>query len=161
MAVPRQLKLRLEMADQRLMRRLTALATALAILVTGCGSEGAGGIRESEQVGSVVHLYFSSLARGSGTELCPLLTQSARAKMVEVVESDERELGRSSTVPGCPEAVKFFGGVALFKNVKVTAVSITGATATVTVKVGTSHSGPVTLSKTAAGWLINKLPGQE
>ncbi len=40
------------------------------------------------------------------------------------------------------------------------AVSITGATATVTVKVGSFHSRRVTLSKTAAGWLINKLPGQ-
>ncbi len=142
------------------MRRLTALATVLALLVSGCGSEGAGGIRESEQVSSVVHRYFSSFTRGSGTELCPLSTQSAQDKMVDVVESDERELGRSSTVPGCPEAVKFYGGVALFKNAKVIAVSITGTTATVTVKVGSFHSGLVTLSKTAAGWLINQLPGQ-
>ena len=56
--------------------------------------------------------------------------------------------------------MKFYGGVALFKNAKVIAVSITGATATVTVKVGSFHSRRVTLSKTAAGWLINKLPGQ-
>ena len=67
------------------------------------GSEGAGGIRESEQVSSVVHRYFSSFTRGSGTELCPLSTQSAQDKMVDVVESDERELGRSSTVPGTPK----------------------------------------------------------
>ena len=143
-----------------MMRLLTVLATVLALLVSGCGSEGTGGIGEREQVSSVVQRYFSSFARGDGAELCPLLTQSAQDKMVEVVESDERELGRSSTGSGCPEAVKFYGDVALFKNMKVIAASITGATATVTVKVGSLHSGPVTLSKTAAGWLIDKLPGQ-
>jgi hypothetical protein len=142
------------------MRLLTVLATVLALLVSGCGSEGAGGMRESEQASSVVQRYFSSFARGDGTELCPLLTQSAQDKMVEVVDSDERELGRSSTLSGCPEAVKFYGDVALFKNTKVIAVSITGTTAIVTVKVGSLDSGPVTLSKTAAGWLINRLPGQ-
>ncbi len=142
------------------MRLLTVLATVLALLVSGCGSEGAGGIRESEQVSAVVQRYFSSFARGSGTELCPLLTQSAQDKMVEVVDSDERELGRYATVAGCPEAVKFYGNVALFENAKIIAVSITGTTATVTVKVGSLHSGQVTLSKTAAGWLINRLPGQ-
>jgi hypothetical protein len=154
------LKLRIEIADQWSMRRLRVPAMVLALLVCGCGSEGAGGIPESEQVRSVVRRYFSAFARSSGTELCPLLTQSAQNKMVEVVESDERELGRSSTAPGCPEAVKFFGGGAVFKNVKVIAVSITGTTATVTVKVGSFHSGRVALSKTAAGWLINQLPGQ-
>jgi hypothetical protein len=142
------------------MRRPTALATVLALLVSGCGSEGAGDIRESEQVSSVVHRYFSSFARGSGTELCSLMTQSAQDKMVEVVGSDEREHGRARAVHTCFEAVAYFGGVALVKNTKIIAVSITGTTATVTVKVGNFHSGPVTLSKTAAGWLINKLPGQ-
>ena len=144
------------------MRRLTALGTMLTLLVSGCGSAGAGGIRESERVSSVVHRYFSSFALGSGTELCALLTQSAQDKMVAVVESDERELGRSDTARACPEAVEFFRRVdmSLLADTKVIAVSITGTTATVTVKVGSFHSGPVTLSKTAAGWLINKLPGQ-
>jgi hypothetical protein len=136
-------------------RRIVALAVA-ALALTGCGA----GASESEQVSSVVHRYFSSFARGSGTELCPLLTQSVQDKMVEVAESDERELRRSSTVRACPEAVKFLGGGTLFENAKVIAVSITGTNATVTVKVGSLHRGPVTLSKTAAGWLINKLPGE-
>ncbi|MGD0453219.1 MAG: hypothetical protein ABSB69_06440 [Solirubrobacteraceae bacterium] len=123
------------------MRRLTALATVLALLVSGCGSEGAGDIRESEQVSSVVHRYFSSFARGSGTELCPLLTQSAQDKMVAVVESDERELGRSDPALACPEAVEFFRRVdmAPLADTKVIAVSITGTNATVTVKVGSFH----------------------
>jgi len=140
------------------MRRLTTLAV-LALLVSGCGGSG-GGVSESEHVSAVVHRYFSSFANGNGAELCPLLTQSAQDKMVEVVESDERELGRSDTVPTCPEAVKFFGRVALFKSAKVIAVSITGTNAIGTVKVGSFHTGSVTLSKTAAGWLINNLPGQ-
>jgi hypothetical protein len=140
------------------MRRLTTLAV-LALLVSGCGGGGSGG-SESEQVSAVVHRYFSSFARGSGTELCPLLTQSAQGKMVEVVESDEQELGRASTVHTCLEAVKFFGDVAVDKSAKVIGVSVTGANAKVTVKVGSFHAGSVTLSKTAAGWLINKLPGQ-
>jgi hypothetical protein len=137
------------------MRRLTTLATGLALLVSGCG----GGVSEGDQVSSVVHSYFSSFARGDGTELCPLLNQRAKDEIVEVAESDERELGRSSTVRACPEAVKFFGGVAQFKNASVIAVSITGASATVTVKVGSFPAAPVTLSKTAVGWLFNKLPG--
>lgn len=138
------------------MRRLTTLAV-LALLVSGCGG---GGVSESEQVSAVVHRYFSSFASGNGTELCPLLTQSAQDKMVAVVESDERELGRVSTVHTCLDAVRFFGGVAVDRSAEVIDVSITGADAIVTVKVGNLHAGSVTLSKTAAGWLINKLPGQ-
>jgi hypothetical protein len=80
--------------------------------------------------------------------------------MVEVAESDERELGRSITVRVCPGAVKFLGGGALFKSAKVIAVSTTGTNAIVTVKVGSFQPGSVTLSKTAAGWLVNKLPGE-
>jgi hypothetical protein len=135
------------------------MASGLVLLFApGCGA----GTSESAQVSSVVQRYFSSFARASGTELCPLLTQSVKDKMVEVVESDERELGRATTVRACSEAVKFFGGVdvAIFKTAKVIAVSITGTSATVTVKVGSLHAGPVTLSKTAAGWLINRLPGE-
>jgi hypothetical protein len=144
------------------MRRLTALATVLALLVSGCGSEGAGDIRESEQVSSVVRRYFSSFAHGSGTELCPLLTQNAQDKMVEVVESDERELGRSDPARACPEAVEFFRRVdmASIADTKVIAVSITGTNATVTVNVGNLPTGSVFLSKTVAGWLIDELPGQ-
>lgn len=138
------------------MRRLTTLAV-LGLLVGGCGGSGS----ESEQVSAVIHRYFSAYARGSGTELCPLLTQSAQDKMVEVVESDEQELGRASTVHTCLQAVKFFGRVAQAENAEIVSASITGANATVTVKVGSSHAGSVTLSKTAAGWLINKLPGEE
>jgi hypothetical protein len=140
------------------MRRLTTVAV-LALLVGGCGS-GGGGVSESNQVSGVVHRYFSAYARGSGTELCRLLTQSAQDKMVEVVESDERELGRSSAAHACPEAVKFFGRVAQVENTKVLSVSITGTDAAVTVKAGSFHTGAVTLTKTPAGWLINRLPGE-
>jgi hypothetical protein len=133
---------------------------ALALpFAAGCGT----GASESEQVSAVVHSYFSSYARASGTELCPLLTASAQHRMVEVVESDERERGRAGTVGACPEAVQFFRGVdvSLFKSVNVLAVSITGTNATVTVKVGSLHAGLVFLSRTATGWLISKLPGEE
>jgi hypothetical protein len=140
------------------MRRLTTLAM-LALLVSGCAGGGSGG-SESEQVSAVVLRYFAAYARGSGTELCPLLTRSAQDKMVEVVESDEKELGRSSTVHTCLQAVQFFGRVLQAENAKVISASITGTNATVTVKVGSLHAGSVTLSKTAAGWRINKLPGE-
>jgi hypothetical protein len=141
------------------MRRLTALAT-LALLASGCGGGGSG-VSEREQVSAVVLRYFSAFARGSGTELCPLLIQSAQDKMVEIVESDEHEAGRPGTVHTCLRAVQFFGPVRQSENAKVISASITGTNATVTVKVGSLHAGSVTLSKTAAGWLINKLPGEE
>jgi len=141
------------------MRRPTTLAV-LALLVSGCGG-GGGGVSESEQVSAVVNRYFSAYARGSGTELCPLLTRNAQDKMVEVVESDEQELGRASTVHTCLQAVQFSGRVAQAENTEIISASITGTNATVTVKAGSLHAGSVTLSKTAAGWLINKLPGEE
>lgn len=142
------------------MRRLTTLA-AFAVFAGGCGSSGSGsGASESSQISAVVHRYFSAYAGGSGTELCPLLTQTAQDKMVEVVQSDERELGRSSAVHTCPEAVEFIGRVAQVENTKVLSVSITGTDAAVTVKAGNLHTGDVTLSKTATGWLINSLPGE-
>jgi hypothetical protein len=140
------------------MRRLTTVAL-LSMLVCGCGGGGNGG-SESAGVDAVVLRYFAAYARGSGTELCPLLTPSAREKMVEVVESDEQELGRPSTVHTCLEAVNFFGRVLQAEHTRVISTSITGINATVTVKVGSLHTGSVTLSKTAAGWLIVKLPGE-
>lgn len=78
--------------------------------------------------------------------------------MVEVVESDERELGRPSTVHTCLQAVQFFGRVHQSENAKVISASIGGTDATVSIKVGNLHAGSVTLSKTGAGWLINTLP---
>ncbi len=140
------------------MRQLTTLAL-LTLLVSGCG--GSGGVSESEQVAAVVHRYFSAYTRGNGTELCPLLTQSAQDKMVEVAESDEQELRRSSTVHTCVQAVRFFGRVVQAENAEVISASIAGTNATVTVKVGSLHAGSITLSRTAAGWLIEKLPGEE
>jgi hypothetical protein len=131
----------------------------LALLVSGCGGSGGTG-SENGQVSAVVLRYFSAYGRGSGTELCPLLTRSAQDKMVEVVESDEQELGRSSTVHTCLQAVQFFGPVVQAENAKVISSSITNTSATVTVKVGSLHAGSVTLSKTAAGWLINAFPGE-
>jgi hypothetical protein len=134
----------------------------LALLLGGCGSGGDGGSggSENEQVSAVVLRYFSAYARGSGSELCPLLTRSAQDKMVEVVESDEKELGRPSTIHTCLQAAQFFGPVLQAENAKVISASITGTNATVTVKVGSLHGGSVALSKTAAGWRINKLPGE-
>jgi hypothetical protein len=137
-----------------------------ALLVSGCAGGGSGvpggeQVREGEQVSAVVVRYFSALARDSATDVCPLLIGSAQRKMVEVVESDEQELGRSSTVHTCVQAARFFGGVPQFENAKVISASVTRTNATVTVKVGSLHVASVTLSKTATGWLINKLPGEE
>ncbi|HEX3518498.1 MAG TPA: hypothetical protein VHT29_05640 [Solirubrobacteraceae bacterium] len=140
------------------MRRLTTLAM-LTLLVSGCGG-GEAGASETGQVDAVVLRYFSAYARGSGAELCALLTRSAQHKMVEVVESDEQELGRVSSVRTCLQAVDFLGRVPQAENAKVISASIMGANATVTVKVGSLHAGAVTLSKTAAGWLVDKLPGE-
>jgi hypothetical protein len=140
------------------MRRLTTLAM-LALLVSGCGGSGSGA-PESAQVSAVVLRYFSAYARGSGTELCPLLTGSAQETMLEVVESDERELGRPSTAHTCLQAVRFFGPVLQAENTKVLSASIAGTNARVTVKVGNLHAASVFLSKTAAGWLISRLPGE-
>jgi len=140
------------------MRRLRTLAM-LALLVSGCGGSGSG-VPESAQVSAVVLRYFSAYARGSGTELCALLTGGAQEKMVEVVESDERELGRPNTVHTCLQAVRFFGRVLQAENTKVLSASITGTIATVMVKVGSLHAGSVSLSKTAAGWIISRLPGE-
>jgi hypothetical protein len=138
------------------MKRLGTLGT-LALLMSGCGGGGA----TSDQVSAVVLHYFSAYARGSGTELCPLLTQSARIKMVEVVASDEQEAGRPSTVHTCLQAAQYLGPVPQAEKAKVVSASVTGADSTVTVKVGSLRAGSVTLTKTAAGWLINKLPGEQ
>lgn len=137
---------------------LPALAV-LALLVSGCG--GRGETSESDQVSAVVDRYFSAYARGDGAELCPLLTQSAQDKMVGVVESDERELGRSSTVRTCLQAVQFLGRVRQAENTKILSVSIAGTDATVAVKVGSFHAGSVTLRKAAPGWQLDRLPGEE
>lgn len=137
------------------MRRLTTLATVLAVLVSGCART----TSEGDQVSSVVQRYFSSYASGSGGELCPLLTGRAQGEIVEVAESDRRELARPSAVRTCSEAVRFFGRVAEVKSTTVLAVSITATNATVTVKVGDLKAGRVWLTKTAAGWLFTKLPG--
>ena len=67
---------------------------------------------------------------------------------------------RGRKFESCLQAVQFFGRVRQADNAKVISASITGTNATVTVKVGRLHAGSVTLSKTAAGWLINKLPGE-
>jgi hypothetical protein len=131
----------------------------LALLLSGCGDSGAG-VSESSQVSAVVHRYFTAYARGSGAELCSLLTGSAQSKMVEVMESDEQELGRSGTVHTCIQAVQFFGRVAQAENTEIISASITGTNAIVTVKAGSLQAGSVTLSKTAVGWLITKLPGE-
>jgi hypothetical protein len=141
------------------MRRLTAVAM-LALVLSGCGGSGSGdGVSEATQVSAVVLRYFSASARGSATELCPLLTASAQETMVEVVVSDERELGRPSTVHTCLQAVRFFGRIPQEENTKILATSLTGAKATVTVKVGSLQAGSVLLSRTAAGWMISTLPG--
>jgi hypothetical protein len=137
------------------MRRLMTL-TALGFVAIGCGGSGS----ESGQVAAVVKGYFSAYARGDGSGLCPLLTQSAQSKMVEVAESDEQELGRPPTVRACPEAVNFLGPVRLARSATVISVSIAGDNATVIVKLGGLHAGPVTLSRAASGWLIDKLPGE-
>jgi len=141
------------------MRRLTTVAL-LSLLVCGCGGGGDGG-SETTAVNAVVLRYFSAYARGSGTELCALLIPSAQEKMVEVVESDERELGRPSNVHTCLQAINFFGPVLQAEHTRVISTSITGVEATVTVKVGSLRAGSVKLSKTVAGWLIAKLPGEE
>ena len=80
--------------------------------------------------------------------------------MVEVVDSDEQELGRSRTAHTCLQAVQFFGPVLQAEHTKILSVSITGTNATVTVKVGSLHAGSVFLSKTVAGWIISRLPGE-
>ena len=140
------------------MRRLTTLAM-LTLLVSGCGGSGSDA-PESGHVDAVVLRYFSAYARGDGAELCPLLTPSAQDKMVEVVDSDEQELRRSSAAQTCLQAVEFLGPVLQAEDANVLSTSITASKATVTVKVGTLHAGSVSLSRTPAGWLINKLPGE-
>ncbi|HEY2719233.1 MAG TPA: hypothetical protein VGI52_06345 [Solirubrobacteraceae bacterium] len=140
------------------MKRLTTLAM-LTLLVSGCGGDGSEA-SEGKRVGAVVLHYFSAYARGSGAELCPLLTRSAQRKMVEVAGSDEQELGQSSAVHTCLQAVGFLGRVPQAENARVISTSITGTSAMVTVKAGGLPAGSVTLSETAAGWLINKLPGE-
>lgn len=141
------------------MKRLIAFAFC-ALLLGGCGGARAGG-SEAGPVSAVVNRYFSAFARGDGPGLCALLTPGAQATMVAVVDADEREAGRAGGPRSCTEAARSFGPVTLFDDAKVLSVSISGDAATAKVKVGGLHEASVTLSRTAEGWVLSKLPGQD
>src|SRR5271165_2464439 len=140
-----------------MVRPIAALAVG-AVVLAGCG-----GASESEQVSSVVRRYHSAFAKGNASELCSLLTEQAKDELIEKLEAAVQNLGRPITVRTCPELVKYghelLGQekIAEIAKAKVTAVSISGGSATVNV---TEISGPTQtkLRKTVAGWLISKLP---
>ncbi len=138
-------------------RSVASILCALAL--GGCGGSAAGG-SEAGPVSAVVNRYFAAFAGGDGPGLCALLTPAAQATMVAVVESDERAAGRAGSPRSCTEAARFFGPVSLYGDAKVLSVSTSGDEATAKVKVGSLREASVTLSRTANGWLLSKLPGQ-
>jgi hypothetical protein len=157
-------------ASKGVLGRAAALAL-VPMAFAGCGgskSKSAGGTKsESAEVASVAHRYYAALASGNGSEFCSLLTGETREELIKEIQSVYRIQGRQANNLTCPLVVKTLregirqDQIAGLKQAKVTVVSLSGNSATVSVTLsiaGRSRATAVTLSKTAAGWLISKLP---
>ena len=156
-------------ASKGVLRRVAAVAL-VPMAFAGCGgskSKSAGGTKsESAEVTSVAHRYYAALASGNGSEFCSLLTGETREELLKEIQSVYRIQGRRANNLTCPEVVKILhegtqDQIAGFNQAKVTVLSLSGNSATVSVTLsiaGQSRATAVTLSKTASGWLISKLP---
>jgi hypothetical protein len=129
----------------------------------GCGGSKSG----RAEVASVAHRYYAALASGNGSEFCSLVTGETKQELLNEIQVVERSQGRQANNLTCPQVVKILrqgirqDQIATLKQAKATVVSLSGNSATVSVTLGItgqSHTTVVMLSKTAAGWLISKLP---
>jgi hypothetical protein len=149
------------------MLRVAALL-AVAIAFAGCGSgksgNAQGGESESAQVVSVTRRYFAALANGNGSEACSLLTGEAKRRLLLGGAALSLLTHRGNPLT-CPDEIKLVhellgsDEIAEFSNARVMVVSLSGNTATARATVG-SRTTDVPLTKTAAGWLINKVAAQ-
>jgi len=156
-------------ASKGVLGRVAALAL-VPMAVAGCGgskSKSAGRAKsEGAEVTSVAHRYYAALASGNGSEFCSLLTGETREELIKEIQSVYRIQGRRANNLTCPEVVKILhegaqDQIAGLKQAKVTVLSLSSNRATVSVTVsiaGYIRATAITLSKTASGWLISKLP---
>jgi hypothetical protein len=143
-------------------KRIAALV-AVSTVLGGCGT---GTKSETGQVSAVAHRWFSAFADGNGSELCSLMTDEAKQRLIHTESFDSGGSGRRAN---CSEAVKtLHEGVireareagrsdplAELREVKVTVLSQSGQKATARVTLPAGDVTDVPLSKTAAGWLIS------
>lgn len=136
-------------------RSASLTSLALAVLVAGCGGGSKGSDRE--QVRSSVTDYAHAFGDGDGKKACSQLTAAAQASFVT----------RVSALTGtrdCAQAIDKLHAVAgaaitgPFQDAKVTAVKITGDSATATLSAG-GGSTTVPLSKQGGEWKITRVPG--
>jgi hypothetical protein len=133
---------------------LAALAAGvLSIATASCGQAES----ESAQVESVAHRYYAALGSGNGSELCSLLTDEAKQRLIR---SGAVLIAHRSKTPSCPDVVtavhQIIGSHQLAEQgkVKVSLHSLSGNNASVRVTEPSGRSTLVTMTKTPAGWLI-------
>jgi hypothetical protein len=133
-----------------MVRRAAAL-TVMSVALVGCD----GSKSESARVRSVVQRYFAALESGNGSEVCSLLAPAAKQQMLRVMALIRLQTGQGGL--DCPLYVKLIH-TANHNQAKISAVSVTGDSATV--GVSDAHVLPVEvlLAKTKAGWRISRLP---
>jgi hypothetical protein len=163
------------MASKGALRRVAALAL-VPLAFAGCGGSKSKSAEQSQpesakaskadsaEVIAVVHRYYAALASGNGSEYCSLLTDATKERLLRQIQAASRSQGNLT----CPQVVKVLrrgirqDQITALKQAKAAVVSLSGDNATVSATLsigGQSRATVVTLSRTAAGWLIGKLPG--
>jgi hypothetical protein len=140
------------------------LAVIIVPLVfVGCGSTSRS-TPESTQVSSLVHRYYTALARDNGSEVCSLMTGDTKRQVTEETEHYFAEKGPPGSNLSCQEAVERTrehtgsAEVAEIEHDKLGVTSLAGGRATVVARQNSHVSVMFTLSKTSGGWLISKVP---
>jgi hypothetical protein len=145
------------LSDEPTVRRIASMLT-IGVLLTGCGSSHeTSSPSDASSVRSVALSFIKASARGAGGMACGLMTSAAQRKTA----GDARRLQLGNTCQAAIAEVgrrlRIAGAVSEVDDSKITALSITGDRATVTIETG-GRSGPGYLRKIDGRWLIDNGP---